>query len=54
MKARGLVAKYCFVNLIYKAACVCVSVSPLGHLVPGTNYNIDGLTEANSGTNFWK
>ena len=35
--------------LIYKAACL--SVSPSGHLVPGTNSEIEGLTLANSGTN---
>ena len=38
---------------IYKAACVwiCLSVCPSGHLDPGTNSEIEGLTLANSGTN---
>ena len=34
--------------LIYKAACVCVSDT--GHLVPGTNSEIEGLTLTKSGT----
>ena len=42
--------------LIYKAACVSVSesVSPPGHLVPGTNSEIEGLTIGKSGTNICK
>ena len=44
---------YMFNILIYKAACVCrsESVCDTGHLVPGTNSEIEGLTLANSGTN---
>ena len=31
--------------------CVCESVCPSGHLVPGTNSEIEGLTIGKSGTN---
>ena len=45
--------KYPTISNIYKAAnvCVCESVCPSGHLVPGTKSEINGLTLANSGTN---
>ena len=36
---------------LYIRLHVCLSVSPSGHLVPGTNSEIEGLTLANSGTN---
>ena len=34
--------------------CVCVCVSDTSHLVPGTNYRIEGLSLANSGTKIGK
>ena len=41
-----------FIVSLYIRLHVCVCVCPSGHLVPGTNSEIEGLTLANSGTNF--